>query len=186
MSKTILFMMSFLLLFLGCSNGQPKTERNENPIAVSKVENTLSPEKVSANNPDIETLERLRLTEDRSNKRAELSKEHSHKRSMILNGEKFTLHAASFNQGSKVYNIQMREYGLVKGSIVVVSTQPMHVDELRSPMTKVVKIAKNTFRLTPEKTVELISFYKDLITSKRFSVVEMEIDYSPIKTTAEY
>jgi hypothetical protein len=191
MIKRLLFIVNFSVLFFGCSSDQVKIPRevanNEATVGLEKsVEVSLVAANAAPNNPDIVEIEKLSLEKDKKRKLAKYLKERSYKRSIMLNGEKFTLHSDTFGKGSKVYNRQIKEYGLIKGSIVVVSRKPTYAKDLQYPMVEVVEIAKNTFRLRPEKTVELMLFYKNLIRSKRFSVVEMQVDYSQIKERAEY
>ena len=186
--------MSCLFLFLACSNEQLRMtreeEKNETQVAVNKVSKPdaaiLSAEKTSTNNADMAVTKQLTLVEDKKNKLAKFLKDRGDISTITLNGGKFTLHSARFGKGSKVYNMQMGGYGLIKGDIVVVSIEKIKAKDIQYSATQVRQIAKNTFRLSPDKTVELMPFYKTIIKSKRFSVVEMEIDYSPIKELVEY
>jgi hypothetical protein len=196
MYKKLLFTIILSCVFSGCINEQSTTAPNKDShndngkqVASTEVEQSnvaMSTEEQSLNKVVEATNKQLTLIKDKKKKLTKLLKERGQKSLITLNGGKFTLHSESFGKGSKVYNTQMREYGLVKGSIVVVSLKPTSAEALDYSNVGVVKIAKNTFSLSPDNTVELMAFYKSLIKSKRFSVVEMQIDYSPIKETAAY
>jgi hypothetical protein len=188
--------ISFSFLLLSCTNEQSKTPKNEDNSLNSEEKLILSEtaekdvdfiaKTPRGNEPEAAVKELVTPEQDKRNKLAKLLKGREHTSSINLNGEKFTLHSPQFGKGAKVYNVQMKEYGLIKGSIVVVSVDKVNADELSYPSVKVLKIAKNTFRLIPEKSVELMSFYNILNESKSFSMIEMEVDYSPIKESAKY
>jgi len=185
--------MGCLFLFLACTNEKlriTKEDGNENQVVMSEADKpdaaTQPAVKISANNAGIAEIQQLTLAEDKKNKLAKYLKDRGHISTITLNGEKFTLHSASFGKGSKVFNMQMGEYGLIKGDIVVVSIEKINAKSIQYPATQIRQIAKNTFRLSPDKAVELMPFYKELIKSKRFRMVEIEIDYSPIKELAEH
>jgi len=196
MYKKVVLIMSLSVVFFSCSDQQSKktedlTQENYNEEKIVAAEATEVGDNVLAttptlNNVDKEATELSNLTEDKKKKLAEFLKKRGTQSSITFNGEKFSLHSPSFSKGSKVYNMQMGEYGLVKGSIVVVNLKKESASELQYPSVEVKQIAKNTFRLIPAETIKLMPFYKKLITSKRFSVVEMEVDYSPIKVAPEY
>jgi len=194
MYKELLLITSISFVFLSCNDEQSKNpenltndNHNEEKIVSAEIKEAdveLIATTPTLNKVDEDAAELLSLAEDKKKKLAEYLKKRGIQPSITLNGEKFSLHSKSFSKGAKVYNMQMGEYGLVKGSIVVVSLNKVTASELQYPLVKVNQIAKNTFRLTPAETVKLMPFYKSLITGKRFSVVEMEIDYSPIKEAA--
>jgi len=195
MYKKILITLIFPFVCLSCTSEQSKTSKDETvhnneqlilSIKDEEPNETRFAEKPKLNKVERKTNEQLTLVADKKNKLTKFLKDRGHTSSISLNSEKFTLHSTKFSKGAKVYNIQMREYGLVKGTIVVVSIDKVSAAELLYPSVKVLQIAKNTFRLTLEKSVELMPFYKSLIKSNRFSVVEMEVDYSPFKELAEY
>ena len=181
MYKRLLLTILCSMLLLACTDEQENTSEN---TAEKTAE--LTTENLALNNEDKKDIELLTLTEDKKNKLTDLLKKHGSKQSIILNKEKFTLLSNIFAKGAKVYNIAMGESGLVKGTIVVVSIGEVIAEDIQYPNTEVIKIAKSTFRLIPDNNVVMMDFYKALINSKRFSVVEMEIDYSPIKKLAEY
>lgn len=104
-----------------------------------------------------------------------------------INEKKFQIFDWPLVKNSKVFNLQMNEYGKLKGTFVIVlkDEQLMPEDVNQQFVTK--KIAKQTFQLTPkfEYSKNLIATYKKLMVNN-FQVVEMQIDYSPENTRAIY
>ena len=98
--------------------------------------------------------------------------------SISLNGNKFTLVDGKLEQGAQVYNTLMNEYGTIKGSLVLVLSDEGVFN--KSYFKTVKKIAKKTFRVWPTKKDDLYLVYQDLTRNANFSVVELEVDYSPI------
>jgi hypothetical protein len=107
------------------------------------------------------------------------------KTSFKLNNEKFTAEKTVLHKGDRVYNLFMSEFGVLKGTFVVVTQAD--VTELILENYKSELIAKNTFRLTPIATdSSLVDLYKQLKKVERFSVVEIEIDYSKQNSQSAY
>lgn len=98
--------------------------------------------------------------------------------SISLNGNKFKLVDGKFEQGAQVYNTLMKEFGTIKGSLVLVLTDEGVFD--KSYFKEVKKIADKTFRVWPTKKDDLYLVYQDLTRNSNFSVVELEVDYTPI------
>lgn len=107
----------------------------------------------------------------------------SNARSTSINGEKFKLFASKNIQGSKVFNVLMQQYGTLKGGIIVVVKGDILKSDSFEQFT-LTKIAKNTFRLIPDKGLDLVVEYKKLSEMLKLEVVELEIDYSPINNRA--
>jgi hypothetical protein len=104
------------------------------------------------------------------------------KTSFKLNDEKFTAEKSVLQKGDRVYNLLMSEFGVLKGTYVVVTRADTAECHLENYLSKL--IAKNTFRLTPIATdSSLVDLYKQLKKVEGFSVVEIEIDYSKQKST---
>jgi hypothetical protein len=98
---------------------------------------------------------------------------------VVINKEKFKLLSATLVKGAKVFNLLMSQYGLVKGSFVVIINNSGSLSSFSH--TKIVnKIADSTYRLTPESDVDLQEYYHSLLNSESFKRVEMEIDYSGV------
>lgn len=99
----------------------------------------------------------------------------------VLNGELFTLEQTQkIIEGATVFNVSMKQYGLVKGSLVIVTplTQTS-TDIVRLGLDNtLVEIAANTYRVTPNDRSRLYSLYQQLAANKAIEVVELEIDYS--------
>jgi hypothetical protein len=99
-----------------------------------------------------------------------------------LNGEIFNAESRNLYKGARVFNVLMSEFGLLKGTFVVVTRADTAECNLEHYQSKL--IAKNTFRLTPIATdSSLVYLYQQLKKEGRFSVVEIEVDYSKQKPT---
>jgi hypothetical protein len=107
------------------------------------------------------------------------------KTSFKLNDEKFSADNSVLHKGDSVYNLFMSEFGVLKGTFVVVTRADTAECNLENYQSKL--IAKNTFRLTPIATdSSLVDLYKQLKKVERFSVVEIEIDYSKQNSQSAY
>ena len=100
------------------------------------------------------------------------------KSTISLNGEKYIIEGGILRQGAVVQNINMSEKGRVKGTFVIVTKSNLVLEPtFKSKM----KIAKDTFRLTPMNTDDLKVAYKQLLRNKSIDLVELEIEYSGAK-----
>lgn len=105
-------------------------------------------------------------------------------RTISFNGEKYLFEGKKLQKGSKVRNIHMSEYGTVKGTFVIVAKAGTTLDLSLISKTK---IAKDTFRITPAKTDNLMTIYNELILNESIAIVELEVGYSGKKRImAEY
>ena len=96
---------------------------------------------------------------------------------IVINKQKFELKSSELIKGAEVFNLLMSEPGIVKGTFVVIASnapQLTHFDKTE----RIIKIAKSTYRMTPEEGVDFLGYYKSLLATKQFLKVEMEIDYS--------
>lgn len=100
----------------------------------------------------------------------------SNKRTISLNGEKYLFEDEKLQKGSQVRNIHMSEKGRIKGTFVVITKTGEIADISFKSKTK---IAKDTFRLLPMQSDDLLNIYKILLADKSLTRVEIEIDYSP-------
>lgn len=99
------------------------------------------------------------------------------KMNITLNGEKFTSTKSILRKGDNVFNLSMSEFGVLKGSFVVVTRADTRKLILENYSVEL--IATNTFRLVPMVTDSaLIELSKMLNSRSDFSSVEVEIDYS--------
>lgn len=106
------------------------------------------------------------------------------KRTIAFNGEKYIYEGEKLRKGSRVRNIHMSEYGTVKGTFVVVAKAGKTLDLAFKRKTK---IAKDTYRLMPSKTDDLMTIYNELLLNDSIAIVELEIGYSSKKSgAAEY
>lgn len=100
-------------------------------------------------------------------------------RTVSFNGEKYLVDGAKLRKGSQVRNIHMSEKGRIKGTFVVVLKAGETLDISFKSMTK---IAKDTFRLIPAQTDDLMAIYNELLLNKSIARVELEIVYSGEKS----
>lgn len=109
------------------------------------------------------------------------------KRSVSINGEKFRTSSWPVIKGATVYNLLMNEQGKVKGSFVVVLASSNELSEQIKQDYSVKKLAESTFRLISKniKNLDMMQAYKRLM-GENFEILEMEIDYTPIKNTSEF
>jgi len=101
------------------------------------------------------------------------------KQVIYLNNQKFKLLTQEVIIGGKVFNLLTKEEGTIRGSIVVVTENFTSILAVDSK-----KIAKDTFRLTPNDKQKLHELYRNLIKDKKYNVIELEIDYSPTSTVS--
>lgn len=108
------------------------------------------------------------------------------KKTISFNGEKFEYQANLIQQGTKLFNFSMSEYGEVKGSFVVVTKpgKPLRVTPVVLKHEK--KIAKDTYRIFPTKVDNLEAIYHLLKANEELTTVELEIDYSGKAKVAEF
>ncbi|MGS0689818.1 hypothetical protein [Shewanella sp. 30m-9] len=104
-------------------------------------------------------------------------------RSYLLNGDKYTADTPRLVTGTAVFNPNMSESGVLKGSFVVQSKQTVNFVE---PSFTIETIASETYRLTPvDNNADLYELYLMLKGHEKLILVEIEIDYSG-RSKAEY
>jgi len=103
------------------------------------------------------------------------------KRTISFNGGKYLFEGEKLRKGSQVRNIHMSESGTVKGTIVIVAKSGETLDLEFKFKTK---IAKDTFRIAPAETDDLMTVYNELLTNKAILIVELEVEYSGKKSDA--
>lgn len=95
---------------------------------------------------------------------------------VVLNGEFFKIeNSLELIEGSQVFNMAMAQYGVIKGSVVIVTK--LDVSAL-TPDSKSEVIAANTYRIIPKDKLQLLALYKRLSSNDDIEIVELEIDYS--------
>ena len=116
----------------------------------------------------------------------EVSIDKATKKSLFINGEKLIVHGTTLKKGTNVYSPSIRQIGVVKGSIVVVTKQ-LTGNQLTAKykISSITEIAKNTFQLIPEDSEDLYDFYQTLMNTELIDRVELAIDYSGIRPKAE-
>ncbi len=107
----------------------------------------------------------------------------SGKTTISVNGDKYIVEGGKLRKGSRVQSIHMSEYGTVTGAFVVVA-KPGKIPNLS--FKRKTKIAKDTFRVVPTKTDDLMTIYHELLLNESISIVEMEISYHGKKSDAAY
>ena len=120
------------------------------------------------------------------NKSTQVKKSVFGKKTLSFNGEKFEYSGGLVTKGTKLFNIQMAESGKVKGSFVVVTKPSVELVTTPVELKSKAKLAKDTYRVIPEKGQNLQAIYKLLKANKQLLQVELEIDYSPKSTIAEF
>lgn len=108
------------------------------------------------------------------------------KKTLSFNGEKFEYSGGLVSEGTKLFNIQMAEHGMVKGSFVVVTKPSVELVTTPVELKSKAKLAKDTYRIIPKKGQNLQAIYKLLKANQQLLQVELEIDYSPKRTIAEF
>lgn len=151
-------------LSIACSK-QADTEINADLIQAEKPQ-SLSEKAESVENKltDNKTIKRLSDTLPTKEKK------------VVLNGEFFKVeNPLGLIKGSQVFNMAMAQYGVIKGSIVIVTK--LDVSAL-TPDSNSQVIASNTYRIIPKDKSQLLALYKRLSSNEDIEIVELEIDYS--------
>lgn len=99
---------------------------------------------------------------------------------ITFNNEKYLYNGKELKKGSQVRGIHMSEIGTIKGTFVVVT----HDENLNALFNSKVKIAENTYRLTPIETEDLMTVYHQLLNDKSIVKVELEVMYNGKKEQA--
>ena len=97
------------------------------------------------------------------------------KKTISFNGGKYLFDGKKLRKGSQVRHVNMSESGRVKGSFVVVTKAG---GTLGVSFKSKTKIAKNTFRIIPAQTDDLMTVYKELLSNQSITLVELEVVYS--------
>ncbi len=97
------------------------------------------------------------------------------KKTISFNGEKYLFDGDKLKKGSLVRNIYMSESGRIKGTIVIVVKAG---EILNISIKNKKKIAKDTFRLVPEQTDDLMAIYNKLLINDSIAIAELEVVYS--------
>jgi hypothetical protein len=101
-----------------------------------------------------------------------------------INGQKFKLINGTFEKGAAVFNFAMQEFGVIKGSFVIVVTNKQVVTQ--QDLGKIDNIARDTYRIWPNSEEGFSVYYQNLTSNKDITRVEVEIDYSPKSTYEMY
>jgi len=153
MNKKIMVMAPLVILLAACGSNSDKTSSNNKATKEKILESKMTPPKKIING-SIPVQKYVHL-----------------------NNQKFKLLTQEVMIAGRVFNLSTQEKGIIKGSIVVVTKSFTSIPAVSSK-----KIAKDTFRLTPDDKKALHQLYKNLIKDEKYNIVELEIDYSPIST----
>ncbi|QIR15691.1 hypothetical protein [Shewanella aestuarii] len=177
--KTILMLASVVAIG-GCSvESSQKAPVNLNNQVSSESEkyNAIAPlANVPQQEPSDKAITKQKLNRVKPNQQLSVQQGKSSSYSLAINQQKFTSSSPIVKAGQSLFNVQMQNLGVVKSSFVVISDrQPQWL----SSDFSINEIAKQTFRLQSKSLdANLYQWYKRLAQDKRFSTVELEIDYS--------
>ena len=174
----LLLVITALLSIIACSDS---TQQNTDESAKELSVETGKPSDLGVNNKTVK-IAKGELSKSDIKK----AKDQQIARSLLINGEKHRLLSDVLKKGAKVLNINMHEYGMIKGGIVVVVKGDYAFEDELFTQVNVSKIANKTFRLIHKKDNELMNFYQHLTRMAQFDVVELEIDYSAKARKEEY
>jgi hypothetical protein len=157
----------------GCSADETMKSYDSGETIISPVSATLTTD--DKNKPK-ETIVKSPDSIDVNIKNKDGNIEQS-KYTIQLNKQKFTTKSRVLKANQSVYNLDINSFGMVKGSLVVVST--IEPKELQ-PDFDIKKLADDTYQLTVKSAeLDLYHWYIKLSGDPRYSTVELEIDYSP-------
>lgn len=174
MTNKLISAVAIFTFIVGCNNATEldnSVEKHEEKTLSSVEENNYESKE---SNLTIKTSDQLLLGEVTPKKSQTIS----------INDTKFKLVGDKFAQGEQVYNTVMNEYGTIKGSLVLVLSDKGVFN--KSHFKKVNKIADKTYRVWPAEKDDFHFFYQKLTNNSNFSVVELEVDYTPISKRQTY
>lgn len=170
MKKTII-LISSICLVIACNKQVDSNQSND--------KTTINEEKKEVQTQKSHTLKEAIVKNKEELLANKVSIGKGTKRSLFINGEKLIVHGTTLKKGTKVYSASIRQTGVVKGGVVVV-TQQLTANQISAKykINSVTEIADNTFKLVPEASEELYHFYRMLNDSEFIKQVELEVEYS--------
>lgn len=96
------------------------------------------------------------------------------------NGEKITFDAPTLTKGTEVFNHAMQERGFATGAIYLTLKENSLPVELSSQYA-LKKMTNNSYRYLAEKDTDLLKVQNAFKQNANVDVVEIKVDYSPIK-----
>ncbi|MFC1518693.1 hypothetical protein ACFL6Z_03120 [Pseudomonadota bacterium] len=153
------------------TNKSTSKESEANPATLNAVDTVSLTEPLTAN---IETEKQKKIAALSTTQTSAAGEPSQY--SVAINNEKFITDNVVIKTGQSLFNMQMNDYGVAKGSFVIISkVTPQWLESDFS----IDNIAKETYRLAPHSAdADLYAWYKQLAEDVRFSVVELEVDYS--------
>lgn len=164
MKINLIFICITLVAFVGCNKTQAPISEIQTKNEQASIKHTLKSEVIPKKS---EALHKSVVNN---------SLPQSKKSTVIINDATFKLISGELKKNTKVLNLNMNEYGRIKGSFVIVLAKNKFLTI--SHFDKVIKVANQTYRIWPPKEKELLSYYKELTANSDYITVEMDIDYS--------
>lgn len=166
-----------------CSTENPNaSEENKAKLALKNDHSTSVPLSTST----VNTNSKIEAAQHRDFLKSYTPKSEKTKNassSVVINKQKFITDDPDIKVGQSLFNVDIQEHGVVKNSIVVISSEiPRWLDK----QFFINKIAKQTYRLTSVSAdADIYKWYIEIAKDARFSTVELEIDYSGVVNKPE-
>lgn len=168
--KKIIFLTVFIILN-GCGSEEATRSSNNDTPSVKPSPKTSA----DTDKSKITTINSKESSKSKFDKN--IDGINSSKYTIQLNQHKFITKSLILKANQSIYNMDINSFGVVKGSIVVISSvEPNGLKQYFD----INKIAKETYQLLAKSSEQdLYYWYKKLSVDPQYSTVELEIDYSP-------
>jgi hypothetical protein len=103
-----------------------------------------------------------------------------------INNEFFSSPTGILKKGEKIFNRNVNQMGIIKGSIVIVVNEGEQPNQNIKNMGQITKIAKDTYRIMLEDNVDVLAIYNKLEKLDIVKVAEFEVDYTPESKNPTY
>ncbi|QDE29929.1 hypothetical protein [Shewanella polaris] len=175
-----IIMLSFFMTLNGCSADETVKSADTDKVLTKPVLATLVVDDTNKSHDMINNSDDFIKTKPEKN----MNGINSSKYTIQLNNHKFTVKDLVLKMNQSVYDMNINSFAIVKGSIVVISSvEPENLAE----DFDINKIAKDTYKLTIKSSdQDLYYWYKKLSGDSQYSVVELELDYSPKNSLQSY
>ena len=177
MKKSHILIILFCASFLVASCSQSNNEGLQTDNLADEKPAKLNNEIVIANNN--EPLKNSSVKNSLMKETKESTKKK--RKTLSFNGEKYLFGGGKLKRGSEVRSISSSEKARIRGTFVVV-TQVENIPNVS--VKNKIKIAKDTYRLTPSKADDLMAVYKELVLNDSITKVELELVYSGKRNNA--
>ncbi|WP_350432485.1 hypothetical protein ABIS04_02450 [Shewanella sp. H8] len=175
-----IIMLSFFMTLNGCSADETVKSADNDKALVKPVLATLAVDDTNKSHGMNNDSDDFIKTKPEKN----MNSINSSKYTIQLNNHKFITKYLVLKVNQSIYNVDINSFAVVKGSIVIVSsTNPKGLVQ----DFDINKIAKDTYKLTIKSSdQDLYYWYKKLSGDSQYSVVELELDYSPKNSLQTY